>query len=286
MQPSHHTATINGINLHYVEAGQGPLVVCFHGFPEFWYAWRHQLEALSDAGYRAVALDMRGYNASDKPKGVGSYRYERLIEDVAGLIEHLGGDPAVVVGHDWGGMIAWGFAAQRSDLTRALVAMNAPHPKAYATAVRRPPQALRSWYMALFQLPLLPEAITRRRDYAFIRNLLRNGPVNPDAFSMDDIDRYVEAIAKPGALTAAINYYRAMRFTPSRRLMFNPPPVTAPTMLIWGDHDRFLRKQLADASAHHVPQLRVEHIDASHWVQNDAPERVNDLLLDFLGSLT
>lgn len=282
---SHHTATIDGVLFHYAEVGDGPLVVCLHGFPEFWYSWRHQLASLSTAGYRVVAPDLRGYNDSGKPHGVSAYRIERLIDDVASLIEHLSAGPAVLLGHDWGGMIAWAVAAHRPDLVRALVALNAPHPRAYAASVRKPAQALRSWYMALFQLPYLPERLFRRGDFAKIEGMLRSGPVRPDAFSSEDIARYKEALGKPGALTSAINYYRAMRYRSSQRTLFDPPAVTVPAMLVWGDQDRFLIKQLAEASQSIVPQLRVEHLNASHWVQNDLPDEVNLLLLDFLALL-
>jgi epoxide hydrolase 4 len=286
MNITHHEATLNGVNIHYVASGQGPLVVLLHGFPEFWYSWRHQLNALSNAGFRVVAPDMRGYNTSEKPPRVSDYRYQRLLNDVSGLIEDLGAEPAVVVGHDWGGMIAWGFAANRPDLVRGVVAMNAPHPKAYAAAMRSPLQALRSWYMMLFQLPRLPEAMFRRNNYAMLRNLMAHVPLRPGAFSPEDIELYIQAIAQPGALTSAINYYRAMRHSRSASSMFNPPTISAPAMLLWGDRDRYLRSQLASASKRYVPHLRVEHIEASHWVQNDAPDRVNELLLEFLGSLT
>ena len=213
--------------LHYAKAGDGPLMVCLHGFPEFWYSWHHQMEAPSSAGYRVVAPDLRGYNESSKPTGRLSYGTEVLVDDVVGLIAHLGEDRAVIVGHDGGGMIAWAVAAHRPASVHAMVALNAPHPLAWTAGLWDPRQALRSWYMLLFQLPWLPEALARRRNFALADRML--GEVaNADAFSREDIALYKRAIAQPSALAAALNYYRAMRDKPSRGMLFPPPSIDAP----------------------------------------------------------
>jgi pimeloyl-ACP methyl ester carboxylesterase len=168
-------ASVNGIRLHYVEAGTGPLVLLLHGFPEFWGSWRHQIPALADAGFRVLAPDLRGYNLSSKPAGVESYRVAELVGDVVGLIRHAGEERATVVGHDWGGAIAWATAMRRGERIHRLIILNAPHPAAYLRELRRPGQLLRSWYVFFFQLPLLPECLVRARDYA----LGGDGPAPP-----------------------------------------------------------------------------------------------------------
>jgi epoxide hydrolase 4 len=277
----HGWADVGGVRLHYVQAGRGPLVVLLHGFPEFWYAWRHQLAALAAAGFRALAPDLRGYNESAKPPGVEAYRVERLADDIAGLIAHAGDARAHVVGHDWGGLVAWWLAMHRPDLVGRLAILNAPHPAALLRELRTPGQLLRSWYTFFFQLPALPELVLRAGDYALLGRLLRRQPARPGAFTEEDIRRYKEALSRPGALTAALNYYRAAfrhRGEQARALR----PVVAPTLLIWGERDRYLGVRLTERLEGWVPDLRVERLpEASHWVQSDAPEQVNQLLVEF-----
>ena len=276
---SHRDATVNGVRLHYVEAGSGPLVVLLHGFPEFWYAWRHQIPALAEAGFRVVAPDMRGYNTSGKPEGVESYRVEHLVEDVAGLVRHLGAERAHVAGHDWGGMVAWYLGMHRPEVLDRLVVLNAPHPAAFAREIRKPDQMLRSAYAAFFQLPILPEAVLRAGDFALLERVFRREPARPGAFTGEDVERYREALSRPGALTAMLGYYRAAaRHRPpkSRR-------IHVPTLLIWGERDPHLVVRLAEGLEEWVPGIRVERIpEASHWVAADAPDRVDRLLVDFL----
>jgi pimeloyl-ACP methyl ester carboxylesterase len=278
----HKNALVNGVRLHYVEAGDGPLVVLLHGFPEFWYSWRRQIAALAAAGYRVLAVDQRGYNESDKPRGVGSYRLDLLTADVAGLIAHAGLQKAHVVGHDWGGAIAWAVAMQRPEVVDKLVVLNAPHPAVFFRELRTPRQLLRSWYVLFFQLPVLPELFLRRGNYSFLDRALLHEPVRPDAFSPEDVRLYKEALSRPGALTAAINYYRAaMRYRRDAQRAIRR--ITAPTLLLWGERDRYLGLALTNGLEPWVPDLRVRRIaDASHWVQNDAPEQVNQALLAFL----
>jgi len=281
---SHHQAIVDGVRLHYVEAGEGPLVLLLHGFPAFWYAWRDQIPALAAAGYRVVAPDMRGYNLSEKPPGVISYRVEALTADVAALIRHLGVEWATVVGHDWGGAVAWQLPVFHPEVVERLAVLNAPHPGALLRELRTLEQLRRSWYIAFFQLPWLPELALRAGDAALLRRLLRQDPVRPGAFDDADIQRYVDALMQPGAATATLNYYRALvQRNPlelSRQLQ---QPVAVPTLLIWGQQDRFLGPRLTEGLARWVPDLRIERIaDAGHWVMADAPERVNELLLAFL----
>jgi pimeloyl-ACP methyl ester carboxylesterase len=280
---THGETVVNGVRLHYVEAGRGPLVVLLHGFPEFWYSWRHQLPALAAAGYHAVAPDMRGYNLSEKPPGVRSYRIEALTDDVTALIRHFHAPRATVVGHDWGGVVAWNAPLRAPALVERLIVLNAPHPAAFARALRGSAQLLRSWYAFAFQLPVLPELALSAFNFAAVGRLLRTDPVHRGAFTEDDIRRYKRALGRPGALTAAINYYRAALRRNPAELLRDPGRIEQPALLIWGEQDRALGVQLTEGLERWAPTIRVERIrDASHWVQNDVPARVNDLLLDFL----
>ncbi len=282
---THHEAVVNGVRLHYVEQGAGPLVVLLHGFPEFWYSWRHQIPALAEAGYRVITPDQRGYNISEKPPGVRSYRIEHLVDDVAALIEHAGESHATVVGHDWGGGVAWAVPMLHPQIVDKLIVLNSPHPDAFVRELRGPRQLAKSWYIFFFQLPWLPEAAIRFQGYGMMNRVLRHQPRRKDAFSEEDIAAYKQAIAQPGALTAAINYYRALvRRNPSdiRRMVRR---IDAPALLIWGEQDPFLGLRLTEGLERWVPNIRVERIaNASHWVQVDAAERVNELMIDFLRS--
>ena len=275
------------LSLHYVEAGHsntGRPVVLLHGFPEFWYAWRHQLPALAAAGFRALAPDLRGYNLSPKPARVRDYRIELLAGDVAALIERHCAGRAHLVGHDWGGVIAWHLAMHRPDLIDRLVILNAPHPAAYLREIRRPSQLVRSWYIGFFQTPWLPERTIAANDFASLRRLFRADPGRSGAFTEDDVARYVRAFKEPGALTGAINYYRAALREGPGRLARSTRAIANPTLLIWGERDRYLVPELTRGLEDWVPDLRVERLPgATHWVQHDEPERVNELLLQFLG---
>ena len=290
-RPWHHdTVETNGVRLHAVTAGpeDGPLVVLLHGFPEFWYSWRHQIPALAEAGYRVVAPDMRGYNHSEKPDGVGAYHIDELVGDVAGLVDAFDQESAHVVGHDWGGLVAWQTAIDRPGVVDRLAVLNAPHPSAYERALRsNPTQLAKSWYVGFFQLPGLPEWSLGVRDYESLERMLGDGTVRPDAFTEADIERYKTAFGRPGVRTAALNYYRALARRNAKLTLtgggVGDLPVRAPTLLIWGERDAALDVSLTEDLDRWVPDLRVERLpDASHWVQFDAPERVNELLLDHL----
>jgi pimeloyl-ACP methyl ester carboxylesterase len=279
----HQVAVVNDVRLHYVEYGDGPLVLLLHGFPEFWYAWRHQIPALAAAGYRVIALDQRGYNRSDKPKGVRHYRLDALLDDVLGIIRHAGEQSAVVVGHDWGGAIAWNFAMRHPQAVEKLIVLNAPHPQRFLEELLTFSQLRKSWYMFLFQLPWLPEMLIRSGDYAGLAQTLRNEPVHPGAFGEADVAHYKQAISQPGALTATINYYRALFRTNPLQYRHSIMRIDVPTLLIWGEQDRYLGLCLTEGLEPWVPKLRLERIpDASHWVQAEVPERINALMVNFL----
>ena len=280
---AHRWIDVGGLRLHCVEAGTGPLVVLLHGFPEFWYAWRHQIPALADAGYRVVAPDLRGYNTSDKPSRVRDYRPRVLVQDVADLIVALGAGSAAVAGHDWGGGLAWLLAMQHPKRVERLVLLNAPHPVRFLKGLRSPRQLRRSWYILAFQLPWLPERLVAARDFQALRWIFRHQPTRPGAFTAQDIDRYVVAAAQPDALRAAIHYYRAAFRANPLAQAHGLRRVDIPTLIIWGDQDRSLGRELAEPDRAWVPDVRVERIaEASHWVQADDPEQVNQLMVDFL----
>jgi epoxide hydrolase 4 len=276
------TINTNGVRLHTVESGDGDPVMLLHGFPEFWYSWRHQIPALAGAGFRAVAPDLRGYNRSDVPKGVASYRVNTLVADIVGLIKQLSCRPVHLVGHDWGGLLAWRVAALHPELIRKLVVLNAAHPLAYRRELaRNPMQWLRSYYVLVFQLPWLPEYLISGRDFAALDRAWQRQPVHPAAFSGEDIKKYKQAMRISG-LTGPINYYRAA-FRYSADLFSEPQTVTAPTMIIWGVKDPFMSSSVQNDLGRWIPNLVVKKFpDASHWVQNDLPEAVNEQLIDFL----
>ncbi|HKO86877.1 MAG TPA: alpha/beta hydrolase, partial [Actinomycetota bacterium] len=237
---THRWVDVGGLRLHCVEAGTGPLVVLLHGFPEFWYAWRHQLPALADAGYRVVAPDLPGYNTSDTPPRVRDYRPRLLAQKMADLIAALGAPSAAVAGHDWGGGLAWLLASHHPERVQRLVVLNAPHPLRFLTGLTSPRQLRRSWYILAFQLPWLPEHLVAASDFRGLRRALGRQPTRPGAFTAQDIDRYVAAAAQPGALGAAINYYRAAVRANPQAQVHSLRRVDAPTLVIWGDQDRYL----------------------------------------------
>ena len=286
---THRQAIVNGVRLHYVEAGTGPLLVLLHGFPEFWYSWRFQIPALTRAGFRVIAPDMRGYNLSEKPPGVAAYRTKHLSADIAALISYAGARQAVVVGHDWGGAVAWAVAARYPERVGKLVVMNAPHPAAFARELKSWKQIRKSWYILFFQLPWLPELLFRLGGRRGLEQAFRRSSLRPELFTDEDMDRYTAALLQPGALRASINYYRAA-FRAALRQVFRgsgaqSEPITVPTLLIWGEQDEFLDTELTQGLEPFVPHLRLLRIPkASHWVQIDAFERVNEAVLEFLRS--
>ena len=259
-----------------------------HGFPEFWYSWRHQIPALAEAGYRVVAPDMRGYNCSEKPSGVDAYHVDELVADVAGLVRAFDRESAHIVGHDWGGLVAWQTAIDRPSVVDRLAVLNAPHPSAYERALRSNPAQLgKSWYVGFFQLPKLPEWSLGARNFEALDRMLGDGTVRPDAFSETDIERYKTAFGRPGARTAGLNYYRSLARRTAKLTLtqggVGDLPVRAPTLLVWGEQDVALDVSLTEDLAQWVPDIRVERLaDASHWVQFDAPQRVTELLVDHL----
>jgi len=283
----HAYAHFNNIRMHYVTAGDGPLMVMLHGFPEFWYSWRHQIPVMAER-YRVVAPDMRGYNQTEKPVGVGHYRLGALMEDIQGLIHHLGESSTVLVAHDWGGGVAWPFAAYYPHMVDRLIILNCPPPAVLMRhLMRNRAQLRRSYYMFLFQLPFLPEAAMRAHNYELIERAFRGWAIDKSAFSDRDIAMFKEAAAKPGALTGGINYYRAAFRTFLRSPRLNEgtgAKVRCPTLVIWGEEDAALGKELTEDFHKEVDgPLEIRYIpNCSHWVQQEQPETVNEFIADFL----
>lgn len=273
---------LTDVRLHYVQDGSGPLVVLLHGFPDFWYSWRHQVPALAGAGFNVVAPDMRGYNLSDKPNKITEYSLDRLATDVVELIAALGEPHAHIVGHDWGGVVAWAVAAWHPDVVDRTVVLNAPHMDQYRRALANPKQLAKSWYTGFFQLPGAP-VLLKARDFAPLKRALR-ATSTERAFSDEDLARYVESWSQPRALQSQLAYYRAG----SRRTFgrVDPLPVVEnPVLIIWGERDRSLESFFANPGEERATNVTVELLpDATHWVHLDEPERVNGLLLDFLSA--
>ncbi len=278
-------ADLDEVRLHYVEAGQGPLVVLLHGFPEFWFSWRFQIPALVAAGFRVVAPDMRGYNLSSRPPGVAAYDIDRLSADIRNLIQERDGNSAHLAGHDWGAAVAWATAMNHPHAVTRLAILNVPHPRTFLHALRRPSQLAKSWYMFFFQLPWLPERLVQARDFQFLRYGFEHD-ARAGAFTKEDIDRYIEAWSQPGAPTAMINYYRAVFRQSPKRAEARVRRVDAPTLVIWGERDRYLGSELAEPDRADVPNLErvVRLAEATHWVHHDEPERVSELLVEFFSA--
>jgi pimeloyl-ACP methyl ester carboxylesterase len=281
----HRYVIANGLKFHIATAGpgDGPLVILLHGFPEHWVCWRRQIGPLADAGFCVWAPDQRGYNLSDKPRGVRAYAIDQLAADVVGLIAAAGRDRAIVVGHDWGGAVVWHLAATKPEHVARAVILNVPHPAVMLRHLyRNPRQQLRSWYMLFFQVPWLPDwwlGFNRGRPLA--RTLCRTS--RPGTFSADELAPYREAWSQPATITAMLNWYRAVRF--SRRQAV-ASQILVPTLLIWGARDSFIGRETAQPSIDLCENGRLEFIeDATHWVQHEEASRVNELILDFIGSV-
>ena len=273
----------NGIQLHVAEAGPsaGPLVVLLHGFPEFWYGWRNQLPPLAQRGFHVVAPDLRGYNLSDKPKGAASYDLDALAADIVGLADYFGQETFDVVGHDWGASVGWWLAGRHASRVRRLAVLNAPHPAVWLEAMRNhPEQKRKSGYVRFFQIPYLPEfLIGLDRSRALAKGF--RDSIRPDAFTKADLEEYRKAWSQPGTLTAMINYYRAVWKKPL--LPAAQYRIACPVLIIWGKSDAYALPDLAEAAVRLCPDGRIAYLDRStHWVQHDEPQRVTDLLLDFL----
>jgi pimeloyl-ACP methyl ester carboxylesterase len=273
----------NGIQLHTVMAGpqSGPPFILLHGFPEFWRSWIKQVPELVQAGCRVIVPDQRGYNLSDKPKGVREYRVETLVQDIIGLIDALDYEKVNLVGHDWGGIVGWVLANKHPERLHRLGVLNAPHPAVMRRFLQRDFEQLRrSWYAFFFQLPWLAEAGMRADNWrGAIRALRGSGKIH--TFTNEDVEKYKEAWAQPGAMTAMINWYRAAARYPLSAS--KDMRIRVPTLMMWGMKDFALSHRLARPSMDYCDEGRLLFFpDATHWVQRDAADEVNHYLVDFL----
>jgi len=277
----HRDIITNGIRMHYVTQGSGPLIVLLHGFPEFWYSWRYQIPFLAGHGYTVVVPDLRGYNDTDKPRT--GYDVATLTRDIAGLVRGLGQEKAIIAGHDWGGVLAWVFAAHYPHMTERLIVMNAPHPEAMRREIRTLEQLRKIWYVFFFQIPWLPEYVLLRNHANEVGRMLRGAAVQKSAFPREITARFQQAMSKPGAMTAALNYYRHLSRPWSSYARAGKTRISAPTLLIWGVQDIALGIELTNGLEQWVDNIEIERIpDSGHWVQQEQPEKVNQLILDFL----
>ena len=277
------TRTVNGLKLHVVEAGEEgrPLLILLHGFPEFWWAWRHQITPLAEAGYHVVVPDMRGYNTSDAPQDVSDYTIDILAADVVALADTFGAERFHLVGHDWGAVIGWWVAAQHADRLERVVLMDGPHPDVWGRqALKHPTQALKSTYVAFFQLPWAPEAALGAFDHAGLKAMIQ-GSARADTFEPGALDHYAKAWAHPGSVTAMLNYYRALRERPKTG---EPARLSPPTLILWAGDDVFLEKNVAEAGLALCDRGTLEIVEgASHWLHIEQPGRINARVIAFLG---
>jgi pimeloyl-ACP methyl ester carboxylesterase len=276
---------INGVALHVVLAGHanGKPLVFLHGFPEFWFAWRLQIDYFVSCGYRVIIPDQRGYNLSGKPAGIASYSIDLLAKDVVGVLDTVTESKAFVVGHDWGAVVTWYLAARYSEKVSRTAMLSGPHPRIFIKdLITNPAQLRKSWYLFFFQLPWLPERTLRRRDWAPLVRVLRNTPP-PGIFSDRDLEQYKKSWARKDALTAMLKWYRAALLRPSKfALDSKASRVKVPALLIWGEKDQFVSEAMARESLQYCDDGHLETFEtATHWVQHEKPAQVNTLLSQF-----
>ncbi len=275
-----------GIDFELAEAGAGNgpdrLALCLHGFPELNISWRDQMPLLAARGWRVWAPNLRGYGATTRPLGVDAYHLDRLCDDVAALIDVSGAKEVMIVAHDWGAIIAWSFAIRRLRPITRLVIMNVPHPYVFRRELKLWRQRRPSWYIYFFQLPWLPERALTRDNAAFIRRAFLGMAIDKSRFPRALLEVYAAATLRPGAATAMVNYYRSMWRTGS---YFNAGDgrVDVPVLMIWGEEDTALNIHCTEGTEDYCADFRLERLPGvSHWVQQEAPERVNAILVDWL----
>jgi epoxide hydrolase 4 len=276
------TIEANGLTFAIDECGEGPdVALCLHGFPESRISWRYQLPVLAEQGWRAVAPDLRGYGGSSRPQGKAAYQIDLLVEDVAALFEALGARRKLLIAHDWGAIIAWIVAMRRTVKLDGLIIMNVPHPAVFQHTLNTlAAQRRKSWYVLFFQLPWLPELVFGANHAWAIGNAFTGSAVNKDRFPPALVNQYRDTASAPGALTAMINYYRA-NFPD---VLKEPVQVIeVPTQMIWGEHDLALDIANTQGYGPYVRDFELQVLNASHWVQQDVPDTVNRLMVDWMG---
>ncbi len=281
-QTSVETVEANGLRFHVAACGRGErLALCLHGFPESSTSWRHQLPLLARLGYRAWAPDLRGYGRTERPTLVEDYAIEKLLDDVAGLIDASGARSTLLIGHDWGAIIAWYFAMRKLRSIERLVIMNVPHPGAMERELGKGwHQRRRSWYALFFQVPGLPEWTLRARGGRLFTRALRRSALDPRTFPEEVLEEHRRAVLAPGAARAMLNYYRALlRGGGQRQRRLGYPVIETPTLMIWGEEDVALRVETTEGTERWVADLTLRRLPGvSHWVQQEAPEVVNAML--------
>ena len=285
----HKYADVNNIRLHYVTVGKGKLIMFLHGFPEFWYEWKNQLAEFG-RDYQAVALDMRGYNLSSKPVEVEQYRMKYLINDIRALAEHLGYKKFILVAHDWGGGVAWQFAIRHPEYLEKLIIINAVHPVTFMRELRdNPAQQKASQYILVYRTPEAEDILEKNNYAVLVSSLLKDG-IEQGYFIEEDRKAYIEAWSQPGALTGGLNYYRAAHlgsFTGESDDSLSADPslftVAVPTLVIWGEKDKWLLTGNLEGLKKYVPNLTIKRIpDGSHWVIHEKPGLVNSYIREFI----
>lgn len=288
---THEYADVNGIRLHYVTTGKGKLIMFLHGFPEFWYEWKNQLVEFG-RDYQAVAPDMRGYNLSSKPADVEQYRTRYLVEDLRALAERLGHKKFILAGHDWGGAVAWFFAITHPEMLEKLIIINAPHPAVFQRELREnPAQQQASAYMLQFRSPQAEQILSANTYDALVRTVMGER-LAQGIFTEEDRQAYIEAWSQPGALTGGLNYYRAARLVPpsddsaegtSAGVDPSALMVNVPTLVIWGEQDRFLLTGNLEGLERFVPHMTIKRVpDGTHWIIHEKPALVNAAIREFI----
>ncbi|MEO6052356.1 MAG: alpha/beta hydrolase [Pyrinomonadaceae bacterium] len=276
-------ADVGEVKLHYAKAGDSDkLVILLHGFPEFWFSWRHQLAPLSDE-YTVVAPDLRGYNLSGRPSNTSDYAIDHLVGDIARLIKSFGKEKAAVIGHDWGASVAWALAMKKPEILWKLGALQVP-PIPIWKRNQTAKQFVASWYMFFFQVPALPEFLFKQNDFAALEKSLRETTAEPDVFSDGEIAEYKKAWSQPGATTAMLNYYRAniiKRLFGSNEM---PPKIDVPTLFIYGEKDKAVLPETVTGVSDMISGPYIEHriTNSGHWVQQEARDEVTGVLREFL----
>ena len=277
---SHESIKTNGLRFEVTTAGTGDkLALLLHGFPECAYSWRYQVPLLVRMGYRVWAPDLRGYGKSDKPRRISDYAIDKLEQDVADLIDASDATSVLLGGHDWGGLIAWHFAMYGLRPIERLVIMNVPHPACFYQGARTLRQLRKSWYIAFFQIPWLPELLLSRRNYELVAHAFTRMAVDKSRFPDEVLEVFRKNASEPGALTAMLNYYRAARRSARVHRQRGFPRIEVPTLMIWGERDAALGRELTYGTSQYVSDLTMRYLpDVSHWVQQEAPETVNAML--------
>lgn len=282
----YRTMEINGLALEVAvanEGGERGLALLLHGFPECAFSWRFQVRLLADMGYEVWAPNMRGYARSDKPPRVADYALDVLVADVAALIDAAARDDVLLIGHDWGAAIAWMAAIRSVRRLDRLVIMNVPHPAAFRRELRGFRQLRRSWYVLFFQIPWLPEKLIGARQARAVAKAFTGMAVDKARFPAPVTDVYRENALRPGALTSMINYYRAA--LRGRKAVANEEfaAIEVPTLMLWGTEDTALTIETTQGTDEYVTDLTLRYLEGvSHWVQQEAPEKVNALLRAWL----